>query len=83
MGSFMFLIVMMAILSLLAYGYYHFIFNGLRGGPDQHDSAIFAWGRWNQYTNTAFINMITYSLGLVFSMILGYAFALITGRGRG
>ncbi|KKO52635.1 hypothetical protein [Paenibacillus sp. DMB20] len=81
-GSFLFLIVTTAILSLLAYGYYHLIFNGLRGGPDQPDSAIFAWGRWNQYTNTAFINMITYSLGLVCSMILGYASAFITRRGR-
>ncbi|MFC7679196.1 PolC-type DNA polymerase III [Paenibacillus sp. GCM10028914] len=79
-GSLVFLIIMAGVLALFAYGYYIQIFNKLGGGPDNTDSAIFRFGHWNQYTNTAYINILTYSLGLVFSMIAGYAAALVTRR---
>ncbi|SMF92417.1 exonuclease, DNA polymerase III, epsilon subunit family [Paenibacillus uliginis N3/975] len=74
-GIITFLIVMAGVLGFFAYGYYRHIFKGLGGGPENLDSALFRWGYWNQYTNTAYINILTYSLGLVCSMIAGYVAA--------
>ncbi|UNK18660.1 3'-5' exonuclease [Paenibacillus sp. N3/727] len=74
-GIITFLIVMAGVLGFFAYGYYRYIFKGLGGGAENLDSALFRWGYWNQYTNTAYINILTYSLGLVCSMIAGYVAA--------
>lgn len=79
-GIITFLIIMAGVLGLFAYGYYVQIFKGLGGGPGNVDSAIFRFGQWNQYTNTAYINILSYSLGLVFSMIAGYVAALFTRK---
>lgn len=79
-GTLTFLILMAGVIALFAYGYYYQIFSGLGGGPSNTESAIFRFGHWNQYTNTAYINILTYSLGLVCSMIAGYVAALITRR---
>lgn len=80
-GTLVFLIIMAGLLAFFAYGYYIEIFKGLGGGPSNVDSAMFRLGQWNQYTNTAYINILSYSLGLVCSMIAGYAIALFT-RGK-
>ncbi|WP_422659216.1 PolC-type DNA polymerase III [Paenibacillus sp. EC2-1] len=76
----LFLTIMTGVIALLAYGYYYRIFSGLGGGPDHTDSMFVRFGHIDQYTNTAFINILTYSLGLVCSMIAGYVAALITRR---
>ncbi|MGG3836389.1 hypothetical protein ABEV00_05105 [Paenibacillus thiaminolyticus] len=49
----------------------------LGGPPDNPRSAIYRWGWWNPYTNTAYINVFTYTFGIDLAMIVGYAAAWI------
>lgn len=79
-GSITFLVIMVGVMGLFAYGYYGHIFRGLGGGPEHSESVIYRWGNWNQYTNTAYINLFTYMLGLLWSIIIGYMAALITRK---
>ena len=50
--------------------------------PDPHG---LTWGHWNQYSNTAYVNGFTYSLGIITAIVLGYIAAAIgrrIGQGR-
>ncbi|GAB6927782.1 hypothetical protein JCM10914A_17650 [Paenibacillus sp. JCM 10914] len=77
-----FLLGMAAIMSLVAYFYHMRVFVSLGGRSDQHGSAIFRFSNWNQYSNTAYVNVLTYSLGIILSMLIGYLIALLVSRKR-
>jgi len=81
-GIILILIVLSVIGILVEKLYADMIFDSLGGWPDSPYSAIQGWGLLNQYTNTAFINVITYSLGIFVSIIIGYLGALISHRLR-
>lgn len=70
-------IILILLLVFMEYLYMSEVFSSLGGSPDNPDSVIYRWGRLNQYTNTAYINMITYSLGILMSIIIGYVVALV------
>ncbi|WP_018758149.1 hypothetical protein [Paenibacillus terrigena] len=76
-GMFIVLIVFSVIFAVGARTYADMIFNSLGGWPEDPYSAIYGWGVVNQYTNTAFINVFTYSLGLKLAVMLGYLWAAI------
>ncbi|WP_152393591.1 hypothetical protein [Paenibacillus guangzhouensis] len=81
-GMFLFLMAMIAIGIFLERLYASLIFGSLRGWPNSPYSMIQGWGVLNQYTNTAFFNIITYILGWVGSIMLGYLWAAITHHRR-
>ena len=79
-GSIIFLAVMASMVAFFAYEYYHFIFSSIRETSEPR-SSIFGWGHWSQYSNTAFVNLFTYMLGIIISMIAGYiSAAFVTMR---
>lgn len=57
--------------------YFLQIFYSLGGFPDNQSSAIYRWGMWNQYTNTAYFNVITYTLGVMMAILIGYISAFL------
>lgn len=80
-GLFLFLLLVLgAVFSGLELLYARQMFYSLGGFPDQPKSAIYGWTIWNQYTNTAFFNVITYTLGIIVSILVGYAAALAGTR---
>jgi hypothetical protein len=73
------IIVLIGIIQyLLALVYADLIFSSLGGRPSNPISAIKGWNHFNQYTNTAYINLLTYSLGIILSVLLGYFFSLFS-----
>ncbi|GAA0839860.1 hypothetical protein GCM10008915_34270 [Bifidobacterium pullorum subsp. gallinarum] len=77
------LVVMTGTISWLAVGYYYRIFHDLVGATSESGSTIFRFGEWDQYSNTAFINILTYSLGISLSLLIGYGIAFLTRKQRG
>ncbi|MGE7054761.1 hypothetical protein ACQKI4_19485, partial [Paenibacillus glucanolyticus] len=82
-GMLSFLVVMTGTISWLAVGYYYRIFHDLVGATSESGSTIFRFGEWDQYSNTAFINILTYSLGISLSLLIGYGIAFLTRKQRG
>lgn len=74
----MMLIILGVVLVVMEWLYVKQFIGDLGGPPDKPDSAIYRWGWWNQYTNTAYINVFTYTFGIDLSMIIGYAAAWMT-----
>lgn len=52
------------------------IFYTLGGKPDDPDSLIAGWSLFNQYTNMVYFNYLTYSIGMLVSILIGYFAAL-------
>ncbi|WP_123040173.1 hypothetical protein [Cohnella candidum] len=52
------------------------IFYTLGGKPSDPDSLITGWSMFNQYTNMVYFNYLTYSLGMLVSILIGYFAAL-------
>ncbi|MDU5145547.1 MAG: hypothetical protein E6230_25575 [Paenibacillus dendritiformis] len=53
------------------------LIGNLGGAPDRPGSVIYRWGWWNQYTNTACINVFTYLFGIDLALIIGYGAAWV------
>lgn len=76
-GLFSGIVIIAIILGLLETLYYSEIFYSLGVSPDQPNSTMNGWGHFNQYSNTAYINIATYSCGIAIAIICGYWIALI------
>lgn len=75
------LLIFMIVLMLFCIGcktlYYREIFYTLGGFSDSAQSAIYRWSNLNQYTNTAYFNVFTYTIGLLASLVIGYVIAAV------
>ncbi|SUA50783.1 Uncharacterised protein [Paenibacillus thiaminolyticus] len=71
------LILLGVALAVMEWLYIKQFFGNLGGPPDNPRSAIYRWGWWNPYTNTAYINVFTYTFGIDLAMIAGYVAAWV------
>ncbi|MFC4777928.1 hypothetical protein ACFO9Q_14100 [Paenibacillus sp. GCM10023252] len=79
LGIVVLLILLLLLQAFIAYGYAHLIFHSL--GSTSDPEATFAGSRgMNQYTNTAYVNLITYTIGTIIAILAGYVFALLRRR---
>ncbi|MGG3564677.1 hypothetical protein ABES03_24075 [Neobacillus rhizosphaerae] len=54
----------------------------LGGGPERPESRIYRFGWYNQYTNTIYFNWITFSLGMIISVMISIGYSLIKKSSR-
>jgi hypothetical protein len=59
------------------------ILSSLGGSSGNPRSMIYGWPKLNQYTNTMYFNVITFSLGLVITILISYVTVLVIQRARG
>ncbi|OPA75307.1 hypothetical protein BVG16_22185 [Paenibacillus selenitireducens] len=80
------ILTFMIVITLLIIGcemlYFRQIFYSLGGFPNSAYSAIYRWSTFNQYTNTAYINVFTYILGVLAALFIGYMIAVVRSIGR-
>lgn len=80
---FVLLSVFLPLLCICLYGEYHFahsLFDHLGGGPSTPKSVIYRWPLLNQYTNTLFFNIFTFTTGFLLSLMISLYVELFIRR---
>jgi hypothetical protein len=71
------------LLCICIYGEYYLtqsLIRHLKGGPNTPDSVIYRFGWLNQYTNTLFFNVFTFTIGVLLALLISSCVEILRRR---